>query len=226
MQKISIKELIKFRSKSENSKKHFVYKIKIDKVVEPKKGKGGDYWITSLSAISNSFKFNNKQYIKDKIEELETKIDNSELENSKSRFKKNIELLYQCEDFDFKKWTPSKKILFLKKQKSNSILTIKGLKIQVIPHHVFTFKKDDIVEIGSIWFIAQKKGFSKPELGVFVESLYRYLKTNYSKDYAINSKYCIAVDVVNGFDVNYSQLEKKDIPSILIRTIDDINKYM
>jgi hypothetical protein len=50
-------------------------------------------------------------------------------------------------DFDLKKWRPSKKINFLKKDKENSVLAIKGFQIQVTPQHVFAFKKDDVEEL-------------------------------------------------------------------------------
>ncbi len=141
-------------------------------------------------------------------------------------YKRNIGILYNYEDFDLKKWKPSKKIKFLKKHKNDSILTIKALQVQVIPHHVFTFQKNDVEEIGAIWFVAKLNGFKKEELGMFTDILYRYLKNHFSKDYILNSKYCIAVDVFNNFEVSYLQLEKGEVQLTLNSTLDEIKKLM
>ena len=105
-------------------------------------------------------------------------------------------------------------------------MTIKGLEVQAVPHHVFAFQKDDVEEIGAILFIAKLNGFKKDELGMFSDVLYRYLKTHYSKEYQLNPNYCIAVDVCNNLEVNYSQLEKGEIPMILNSTLDEIKKLM
>ena len=61
---------------------------------------------------------------------------------------------------------------------------------------------------------------------MFADILYRYLKTHFSEDYKLNAKYCIAVDVFSNFEVNYSQLEKGEIPIILNSTLDEIKDLM
>lgn len=59
---------------------------------------------------------------------------------------------------------------------------------------------------------------------MFADIMYRYLQTHYSKEHDISPEYCIAVDVFNGYDINYLQLKEKVVPQILIPTIDEINK--
>jgi len=225
MRNLTIKKIIEFRMKSDKSKQKFATDLKLN--IEEKNTKGGgDYWIICLSAISNSFKLNDLQNIKDKIYELEGKIENTEFQTSKIMYQKNIAILYDYEDFDFIKLRPSKKISFIKKNNTNSVITIKGLQIKVTPHHVFSFKKNGVEEVGAIWFIAKLGGYRKEELGMFTDILFRYLKNNFSKKFNLNPKYCIAVDVVNNFDVNYSQIQNTEVPAILIKTINEIKRIM
>jgi len=58
--------------------------------------------------------------------------------------------------------------------------------VQLVIHHVFAFGKDNAPEIGAIWFIAKLGGYPKEELGMFADVLYRYLKSNFGKEYDIN----------------------------------------
>lgn len=225
MKKITIKDIIKFRNKSDKNKKNFVSNLKLD----PKKNNpesGGDYWISCLTAISNSYKLDNLQFIINKRDELDTKNEETDYKRTKLMYQRNLDILSNFEDFDFKKWRPTESLKFIKKHKDNSILMIKGLPIQVSPHHIFTFQKNDIQEMGAIWFIAKLNGFTKNELGMFADILFQNLKTNFSNKYNISSKYCIAVDVFNNFDVNYSQLETGEISPILNLTLDEIKKLM
>jgi hypothetical protein len=225
MKKISIKDIIDFRRKSDRAKKNFADAIKLDKATEETDG-GGDYWISSLSAISNGFRVNNLKHINEKIDELEEKAESAEQKRSKTMYQRNIDILLNYEDFNFKEWRPSKNLVFIKKNKADSILTIKGLPIKVTPHHVFTFGKEEKQAIGAIWFIAKLNGYSKDDLGMFTDILYRYLGNSYSEGYDINPQYCIAVDVVENFAVNYAQIEKGDVSSTLNMTIDEIKKLM
>lgn len=225
MKKISIKDVVAFRRKSDRSKKSFAAAIKLNKVKISLEG-GGDYWITSLSAISNSYKLNDLKFIVDKRSELEEKHDNTNYKQTKTMYKRNIDILHNYENFDLKKWRPAKKMRLLKKHKEDSVLTIRGLEVHVAPHHVFTFTRNEENEVGAIWYIAQLDGFRKEELGMFADILFRYLKAHYSKEYTLNTKYCIAIDVFNNFEVSYSQLENGDIPLILNSTLDEIKRLM
>lgn len=225
MEKLSIKRIIEFRSKSDKAKKSFATAIMVNKAkVETESG--GDYWISCLSAINNSFKSNDVQSIIDKRNELEDKYKNTEYRRTKTMYRRNIDILSNYKDVDLKKWRPPKKTKFLKKHKEDSVLTIEGLQVLATPRHVFTFERNDIEEIGAIWFIAKLNGFKKDELGMFADILYRYLKTHFSKDYNVNAKYCIAVDVFTNAEVSYSQLEKGQISITLDSTLDAIKKLL
>ena len=185
MKKLSIKKIIEFRGKSKNGKKNFAASLKQDKINANTEG-GGDYWVSCLSAISNSFKLDDVNLIIDKKNELKEKYEETELKRTKLMYSRNISILSKFEDINFDKWKPIKKIKFLKKRKENSIISIRGMSIDVNPHHIFTYQKNGIEEIGAIWFIAKLYGFKKDELGMFTEALYRYLKVHYSKEYLQN----------------------------------------
>ncbi|HEY5592707.1 MAG TPA: hypothetical protein VIK55_17025 [Paludibacter sp.] len=224
MRKLSIKEIIDFRKKSDTSKKTFALNINIEKEKNDLDG-GGDYWVSCLSTISNSFKCNDNSLILDKIHELEDKFEQTEYKRTKDMYKRNIEILYKFETFDFSKWIPTNEFKIIKKYKSNFILDINGLQVQAIPQHVFTFKNDN-EEIGAIWFIAKLEGYSQTELAMFTDILYRYLNTNFSKNYRINPDYCIAVDVVKVEDLSYSKIIKEGIFLMLDSTVKEIKKLM
>jgi hypothetical protein len=42
----------------------------------------------------------------------------------------------------------------------------------------------------------------------------------------VSSKCCIAVDVVENYELNYAQMEKDDIPLILNSTLDEVKSFM
>lgn len=134
--------------------------------------------------------------------------------------------MYRYEDFDIKKWKPVGKIKYLKKQKRDTILKIKGLFIQATPHHVFTFKNGDVDEVGAIWFIAKLDGFEKDELGMFADILNRYLNTHFSDSHVVKPKYCIAVDVITGMEISYEQVLKAGVPTLLTKVIEEIKKLL
>ena len=225
MRKITIKSIIEFRDKSDSRKQRYAEDIKQVTNRENTEG-GGDYWITALSSICNSYKSNDSRYVTDKICELEGKAEKSVWKLTKIMYQRNIAILRNFEDYNFDKWRPTKEMKFIKKNSSDSVLTVKGLQIQVSPHYVFSFTENEIEKIGAIWFIAKLGGYTKSELGMFTEILNRYLKSNFAKDYKLDPKYCIAVDVVKDFDVSYLQLQRGQIPAILETTLDDINSYM
>lgn len=225
MENISIKSLIDFRRKSERSKISFAESLITKRIKEYQEG-GGDYWISSMSAISNSFKSGNLRPVLDKIESLRNKREETLFDRTRNMYQRNIEILYNYRDFDQSNWRPSKNITFLKKERNSAILTVKGLPLHVTPSHLFTFQSITDIEIGAIWFIPKLNGHSLEELGMHSEAMYRYLKKQYSQKYYVNSQYCIAVDIVNKKDVNYWQLEQKEFPYILNATIDELKKLI
>jgi hypothetical protein len=223
MKKITIKNLIDFRRKTERSKKTFAYNLKLDRKSDDSSG-GGDYWISCLSSISNVFKYDEIDYLRDKIDILTEKIDVSEDRRIKMQFQRNIDILFGFEEFDFNTIRPKADLKFLKKPSDKSLIVIKGYPVQARPHHVFSFSEKGSDEIGAVWFVAKLGGYKKSELGMFADILYRYLEKHYSKDFYVNPKYCIAIDVVNGNEVNYEDIKKGKVPILIESTIEEIKK--
>jgi hypothetical protein len=221
MEKISIKNLIDFRRKSEVSQKTFVNNLKKDKQSE--KGSGGDYWISSLSTISNVYKTGESNLLDEKREILQDKINASDVKTTKTMFQRNIDILHNFEDYDLENIKPDVDFDLHKKPDNKSLIIINGLPIQAKPHHVFSFTNGEIEEIGAVWFIAKLEGFSESELGMFTDIMWRYLDKHFSKDFVVNPDYCNAVDVMNGKEVSYTQILKGEVPVLLEKTIDEIN---
>lgn len=224
MKKLSVKEIIEFRNKSARRRKSFIDSLKSDTsklILE-----GGDYWVTCISAISNSYKLNDTRPIVAKRVELEEKFEHSRYSRTKIMYKRNIDILRTYETVNLANWRPLGELRLIKKSKYNSVILIEGLQIQATPNHVFSFKDDDTDKIGAIWFIAKLNGLKVSELGMFADILYRYLKLNFSSDYVIDMEYCIAVDVWSGLDVRFSQLSNGKIPALLNSTIGEIRKLL
>ncbi|WP_439182308.1 hypothetical protein [Carboxylicivirga taeanensis] len=224
MNKLSIKSIIDFRKKSDRRKKTFAQNLQIEKEKKETDG-GGDYWVICLSAISNAFKHNDNSIIIDKIHEFEAKYENTDLKRTKDMYERNIAILYKYEDYDFSRWIPKVNFQTIKKHRPDFLLNIKGLQVEALPHHVFTFQ-DENKEIGAIWFIAQLDGYERDELAMFTDILHRYLELNFSKKYIINAEFCIAVDVVNQIEISYAQILKDNIPLKLNSTLEEIRKLM
>lgn len=223
MEKVTVKNLIEFRGKNDRTKITFVNNLKTKKK-KSDDGSGGDYWISCLSAIRNTFKFDDENLLDEKIDFLHDKIKKTEIKRIKDQFQRNIDILSNFKDFDFQHLKPKTKLTFLKQPKINSLLDIRGLPIEAKPCHIYTFSINNSEEIGGIWFVAKLRGFKKSELGMFADILYRYLDKHHSKEFYVNSNYCIAVDLFNGQEVNYSDIKNNNIPILIDTTIEDIKK--
>lgn len=224
MKKLSVKDIIGFRNKSERSKKTFALGLKLYKEKEKTDG-GGNYWVRSLSAIGNAFK-GDKKAIANKIEEIEEILETEDRDREIQKFQRNIRIMRNYQNINFKKWWISKEMIFLKRPPINSILTFKDLQIKAISKEVFVFKKEDSEEIGAIWFVASLGGYKNDELGMFTDVLHKYLKVHFGKKYVVNPNYCMAVDLVNCIEVNYYQIQKAEVSALLAKTIDEIKKLM
>jgi len=65
MEKVTVKNLIEFRGKNQRTKITFVHNLKKEKK-KSEDDSGGDYWISCLSAIRNSFRFDNMDFLDEK----------------------------------------------------------------------------------------------------------------------------------------------------------------
>jgi len=228
MEKVTIKNLVDFIRKNDKTRITFMNNLKKSDTpdVEKDSESGGDYWISCTSALAHIFETNNKDFIREKNEFLQHKIDATSDLRTKDRFQKNIDLLSHFEDFDFNNIKPNYVLKYLKKSDEKAILKISGLPVHVNPNHVFTFSKNDEYEIGAVWFIAKKGGFSKTELAMFTDVLFRYLLIHYSTDFKINPNYCVAIDVYKTQLVNYKQILNNDISSNLDNAITEFLSFM
>ncbi|MCV9927232.1 hypothetical protein OIU83_06190 [Flavobacterium sp. LS1R49] len=223
MEKITVKKLIEFRGKNDRTKITFVKNLNKEKI-KSVDDSGGDYWISCLSAIRNAFKFNNADLLDEKINLLRDKIKVVEDKRIKDQFQRNLDIINNFKDYDFQHLKPNVDLHFLTQPKEHAILNIKEFPIEAKPCHIFTFSNNNGDEIAGIWFVAQIHGFTKSELGMFTDILYRYLDKHYSKDFYINPDYCIAVDLYNGQEVNYSEIKDGKIPILIDSTLDDLKE--
>jgi len=225
MKKISVKNLIDFRRKNNDSTKlTFVNNLRVEK---PKSegSSGGDYWITSLSAISNAYKHEDTDFLDQKIEELIDKIEVTQHKIVKDQFQRNIDILNAVKEINLKDYKPDSKLNYLKQPNNISLLQIHGLPIESKPRFIFTFNRQNDKEIGGIWFVAKLKGYKPYELGMFAEMIFKYLEKNHSDDYFVNTNYCIALDVTDCKSINYQEVVDGKVPSLIESTIDEFKKF-
>lgn len=224
MKKISVKNIIAFRKKSDKSKKTFLKSLKKVKVVDTESG--GNYWVRSISAISNAFRTNDNEYIKDKIEDISADYNITKRKQTKDMYQRNLDILYNYEDFDFSTWYPNKTFKIIDKANKKSIIEINRVPVQVLPNQIFSFTKNKIEYIGAVWFVAKLDGYSKAEFGIFAETLFNYLRNNFSKKYEVSAEYCLVVDLLNIDEVNYQMVLDDKIPSILKETLKSIRENL
>lgn len=224
MKKISIKNIIAFRKKSEKSKKAFLKSL--DKIKVSDSESGGNYWVRSISALSNAFKTNNNQYIKDKIDDISEDYNNSKLKRTKDMYQRNLDILSNFEDFDFSTWYPNNTFGILNKVSRKSIIEINKIPVQVLPNQIFIFKKNTIEYVGAVWFIAKLDGYNKSELGIFAEVLFNFLNINFSKKYEVSPENCLIVDVLNLDEITYKMILDNKIPALLQSTLESIKENL
>jgi hypothetical protein len=224
MKTLTIKNLIKFREKSDKGKKFFAQSLKLGQVQEELEG-GGNYWAICLSAIGNSFKNNDAQWVSDKIDEFEDVMKMTEYERTRIMYKRNLDILRRFEDFNFDKLRPSENFKIVTQSRFQHIMPIYGLPIKVNPSYVFTFGDKDAKSVGTIWFVAQLGGFREEELAMYSDAAHSYLKTHYSR-YVIDPKYCMVMDLFSGEVINYSQILAEKVQRVLNSTTKEIVKLM
>lgn len=225
MNKITIKQLVEFRSKSDRSKSTFAKNLGKESRRSEGSG-GGDYWISCLSAIRNTFKYDNEDAISEKIDLLHDKIAASNIDKVRLQFQRNIDILENFRNFNFSKLKPNNEINFLKQHKTDKLINIKTLPVEANPCYIYTFLENDLTKVGGIWFLAKLDGFKKSEMGLFIDIMHRYLNSTQLEESPISSDYCIAVDVTKVQAVSFADLESKKIPSLLNTTISDLLNYI
>lgn len=219
MEKISISNIVAFRKKSTASQITLVNNLKKPKP-PTKDENGGNYWVHSLSVVSNAFKTCTNEEILEKADIVSEKKHASQNKQSKIMFQKNIDVLLRFEEYDFSKLRPEGDLQYFKKPKDISILNIEGLPIQVLPHHVYSFEEKGIKKIGSSWFVAKKDGYRQEELAIFTDASYRYLKTNYGEKYEVSPQFCLTIDVMNLNLSPYTQILEGKVNPLLDSTLE------
>uniref|UniRef100_F4C8W0 Uncharacterized protein n=1 Tax=Sphingobacterium sp. (strain 21) TaxID=743722 RepID=F4C8W0_SPHS2 len=226
MEKISVSNIIEFgRKKTPASKLTLINNLRKPKKEDNSEG-GGNYWIHSLSTINSTFVSEDNNAVVEKIDILIDKIEAATAKISKDMFQRNINILYNFEDFEFAKLKPTVELSYLSKPNSKSIITIKGLPLQVLPTHVFTFKENDTKKIGTVWFVAKLGGYQENELAIFTDVLFRYLKANYANEFEIDPKFCISMDVTTLKNVAYNKILNGNVASSLTLSIDSIKALL
>ena len=221
MNKLPIKKLVEYRRMSDRKKVGFTRKIQ--QPPKPKgKGGGGDYWNRSLSGISTAFKQNDSSIINERLAGLEADLEHTHVRKTRLMYQRNVDLLTGFLGFDFSAWRPSLDLEFLQQPRSQQILMINGLPVQIIPQHIFAFGTSINRQVGGIWFATWQDGFHQSDLGLFAEAIYRNLAEHFSHDYSVNPAACIAVDVSAKRLIGYNQIQNGEVSSQLDNILDDI----
>jgi hypothetical protein len=148
---IPVKKLVEFRRLSDKSQLTFVKNLQTPK--KPKSdddnSSGGNYWVRSISGLSKAFKHNDNKLIQEKIDDVMSKYASTNVESTKVMYKRNLEILHNYSDFDFSIWRPAAPLKF--PTKSNLILSIKDLPIQVLPSHIFSYDDKGRPTMGGVF---------------------------------------------------------------------------
>lgn len=222
IEKISLAKVVEFKRRNDRSRATLINNLNKTRK-ETTSEEGGDYWIISRSAIGNAFKNNNNDLILEKIDEVVEKRNNATATISKDMYQRNITILNSFDNFDFSDFKPDTKLNYL--PKSQTIISIKGVPVQIRPSYVFSYKEKNIDKIGAIWFVGKLEQFDLGEIALFTDALYRYLKFNYRK-FEIEPRYCVALDLVTKQSVNYVQIQNEKIHSDLDLILRAIKKLL
>jgi hypothetical protein len=223
MKKISVKNIILFRNKPEKSQKTFLDSLKKKSEVKLDNS-GGDYWVRSLSALSNVVSEKNTEPIKEKIANILEDFKPNIIKQTNAMYQRNLDILYNYEDFDVNIWLPENAEI-LNKISKKAIIEINGVPVQITPNQIYSFERESKHFVGAIWFLAKLEGFKTSELGIFAEALYIYLTEHFGNKFEISPENCLIIDVLNKKEVNYKMLMTEEIPHLLIATLEDIRKF-
>jgi len=226
MKNIRIKDLITFKRLTERRKNTFLINLQKEKVVKEKEdSSGGDYWVRSISALNNAFRENDNRFISEKITDIINDYSPKLSKGTKDKYDRNLQILYNYEDFDFRSLTPPEEVEILSKARKSGIIEIAFLSVKVETHHIYTFIVDEKEYLGALLFAAQKDGYQPSELGVFAEAIYNFLETNYSSKYIIHPSYVRVVGVMTSIIVDYQMVLDGELPSIILPIIENVKEH-
>ncbi len=221
MKALTVKNIYNYyHSKTERSKMTLLHKL--NKEVLADQNDPRNYWHRSLTAISKSFRKDDKQFIIDRIEAISSDNQLSTNRNTKLMYERNIRILRNALEYDFSVWRPEYKAQFISQDQVRSMLIINDLQIKIYGDDLFIFKKDDCDYIGAIWFVAQKDGYKNEDLALFVDALHRLLQANFSENYKVDTDYCMAVDLFKLKSLSYTQINNNEVSSKLDSIINEI----
>lgn len=226
MRDIRVKDLIIFRNLSEKRRGTFYVNLQKEKVIKEKDDStGGDYWVRSISALNNSFRNNDNNFVSEKIFDILSDYRPSMDKGTRLKYDRNIQILHNYEDFDFRSITPSENIEIKNKIGKRGVIELNRLNIKVETHNIYTFEDGDESCMGSVFFAAKIKGYKTVELGIFTEAIYNYLTLNHSDKYSIHPKYITVIDVMTQNIVDYQMILDGKLPALLLPSIEEIRDF-
>lgn len=226
MRDIRVKDLIIFRNLSEKRRGTFYINLQKEKVVKEKDDStGGDYWVRSISALNNAFRNNDNQFVSEKISDILADYRPSMDKGTRLKYDRNIQILHNYEDFDFRSITLSEDIEIKNKIGKKGVIELHRLNIKVETHNIYTFEDNNHPSMGSVFFAAKIKGYKTVELGIFAEAIYNYLQLNHSDKYNIQPKYIQVIDVMTQEIVDYQMILDGKLPALLTPSIEEMRDF-
>lgn len=147
MKKISVKNIVAFRNRSDKSKKAFLNSLNRERDINSESG--GDYWVRSLSALSATIKEKSVEPIKNKITDILRDSVPNLTKQTKDMYARNLNVLHNYENFNFENWLPID-YKVLSKTSKKGIIDIDDIPVQITPSQVFVFENDDIKCVGAV----------------------------------------------------------------------------
>lgn len=223
MKDIRIKDLVTFKRLTDRRKSTFLINLQKEKIVkENDESSGGDYWVRSISALNNAFRENDNSFISDKISDIINDYSPKLNKGTRDKYDRNLQILYNYEDFDFRSLTPTEEIEILSKARKSGVIEIAALSLKVETHHIYTFTVDDKEYLGALLFAAQKDGYQPSELGVFTEAIFNFLIANYSPKYIVHPSFIKVVGVMTREIVDYQMVLDGELSSIILPIIENM----
>lgn len=226
MRDIRVKDLIIFRNLSERRRGTFYVNLQKEKVIKEKDDStGGDYWVRSISALNNSFRSNDNNFISEKISDILADYRPYMDKGTRVKYDRNIQILHNYEDFDFRSITPVENVEIKSKFGKRGVIELHRLNLKVETHNIYTFEDNDEPCMGSLFFAAKIKGYKTVELGIFAEAIYNYLNLNHSDKHYIDPKYITVIDVMTQEIVDYQMILDGKLPALLTSSIEEMRDF-